>query len=123
MGLSLYGLCKTWTRINSRHDDECLSTSNTGYYMCIEKLANACTSYTQQISEAIEKDDELEIRRIDNLLAATFEQILESSPSSKSNQTLQADYLLGILVPRAERTALQEAICSKLLEILSNKQS
>lgn len=91
--------------------------------MCIEKLANACTSYTQQISEAIEKDDELEIRRIDNLLAATFEQILESSPSSKSNQTLQADYLLGILVPRAERTALQEAICSKLLEILSNKQS
>ena len=92
-----------------------------GQDMYITQQIELYEAYTQEILRAIEADDNVEVARVDPQLAEIFEKILEQDPAEFEDKSAQVNYLLNHLVPVTERSKMQEEICEKLVNMLSEQ--
>jgi len=89
--------------------------------MSILNMIDKYQSYARQLVEAIEKEDDSVVLKMDQLIEEEFQQILNFQAKDAEEQCLQAEFLLEQLATINEPSERQKDINKKLLNIIKQQ--
>jgi len=77
----------------------------------------------KELQEAVQSNDGHRIRDIDIEIADCFTQVLEFEPADAYERQEKCVFLLGRLCPLEDRHGIDEAVCNKIVALVSLDES
>lgn len=90
--------------------------------MSLMQLVSRFTELEKELQEAVRVNDIQRIGELDAQIAECFEQILDHAPADAFERKEKCSFLIEQLSPSSNRQGIEDAICNKILELVSNSQ-